>query len=284
MKLLDAVAESVRMTPDRRRSFLDTTCAEETPMRRQVEELLARYERLKNTGQLDRLACIHEEERFLGVDFSEYYELGAEIGRGAAGIVYRARDLMLNREVVVKKLRKPRFSFPEEIERFLKEARTASALNHPNIVHVYAFGEHQGSPCLAMEFVDGQSLAERLRLVAPSPENVARTILKLARAVDYAHDIGVLHLDLKPNNVLLTKENEPKIGDFGVATWIGFRDSTASEGDIIGTPSYMAPEQAEGRTTDIDRATDVYGLGAILYETLTGRPPFRGESPQAILK
>jgi serine/threonine-protein kinase len=165
--------------------------------------------------------------------------------------------------------------------RFLTEARAVATLQHPNIVQLYDIGDYEGASYLVLEFVDGGSLAEKLRMEKPEPRAAAATVTKLARAVHHAHERGVLHRDLKPSNVLLTSNGEPKIADFGLAKLRAMENEDAQltrTGMILGTPSYMAPEQATGDVRAIGPRADVYGLGAILYESLTGRPPFKGTS------
>src|SRR5262249_30431112 len=186
-----------------------------------------------------------------------------------------ARHLQLDRLVALKMILTGTHAGLKQVERFLAEARAVARMQHPNIVQLHEVGEHEGKPFFALEFVDGGSLARRL---AGEPQPVrasARLLLTLARAVHSAHQRGIVHRDLKPANILLTSDGTPKIADFGLAKLEG--DPGQSRVDaIIGTPSYMAPEQAVDRITPVGPAADVYALGAILYEMLTGRPPFRG--------
>jgi hypothetical protein len=167
---------------------------------------------------------------------------------------------------------------PEELDRFRREAEATARLQHPHIVQIYEVGEHQRCPYLVLEFVGGGSLAERLGGAPVPPRRAAELALALAEAVQHAHDKGILHRDLKPANVLLAEDGTPKITDFGLARRLDSDAGQTRSGSVLGTPSYMAPEQAAGHVHELGPATDVYGLGAILYELLTGRPPFRGSS------
>ena len=205
------------------------------------------------------------------------YELLEEIDHGGMGVVFAARQLGLDRIVAIKMLRAGDFAGPHELARFRTEAEAAARLQHPNIVQIFEVGQHDGRPFLSLEFVDGGSLDKKLA-GKPLPARDAAGLLEtLARAMHYAHERGVVHRDLKPSNVLLQKNSEgPKISDFGLAKRLTAAVSGHTQaGAILGTPSYMAPEQAGGRTEQVGPAADVYALGAILYEALTGRPPFQ---------
>jgi tetratricopeptide (TPR) repeat protein len=203
------------------------------------------------------------------------YEVLAVLGRGGMGIVYKARHLRLQRLVALKMILAGAHAGPEHVERFLVEARAVARMQHPHIVQIYEIGEHGGLPFFSLEFVDGGSLDKK---PARAPRDAAALVETLARAMHTAHQAGVVHRDLKPANVLLTEEGTPKITDFGLAKQLDAESGQTRTGAVMGTPAYMAPEQAAGRTHEIGPATDVYALGAILYELLTGRPPFRGAS------
>jgi serine/threonine-protein kinase len=206
------------------------------------------------------------------------YEVKAILGRGGMGIVYQARDLRLGRLVALKMLLAGTYAGGEERERFLREAEAVAGLRHANIVQVHGADDHEGRPYFTMEYVEGGSLAQRL-LGAPQPAREAAALLAtLAEAVQVAHQGGVVHRDLKPANILLTAEGTPKIADFGLARHFDGGPGLTRSGARLGTPSYMAPEQAIGKVSAIGPAADIYALGAILYELLTGRPPFRGET------
>jgi WD40 repeat protein len=220
--------------------------------------------------------------------FDVSYEILEEIGRGGMGVVYRARQVALNRFVALKMVRAVDATNQELLARFRSEARAVASLRHPNIVQVYDFGEHDGLPFLAMELVEGGTLAARLNGNPWPARPAAALMIKLAEAVQFAHDHRVIHRDLKPANVLVASDQEGldvKVTDFGLGKF--FQDEMSPHtktGAFLGTPSYMAPEQAAGRTQEVGPATDVYSLGAILYELLTGRPPFCGSSPMEILQ
>jgi hypothetical protein len=204
------------------------------------------------------------------------YEILRTLAHGAMGIVYLARDVGLDRLVALKMHAHSGGESSEHPIRFLEEARALTHLHHPNIVQLYEIGEVQGRPFFSLEFCDGGTLTEQLKNKPPSPREAAALIETLARAVHYAHLRGVVHHDLKPSNVLLAgAERVPKITDFGLAKRIDAeaRDVCRS-GAFMGTPAYMAPEQAAGKVRDLGPAIDVYALGALLYECLTGRPPF----------
>jgi tRNA A-37 threonylcarbamoyl transferase component Bud32 len=206
------------------------------------------------------------------------YEILAELGRGGMGVVYKARQLKLGRLTALKVIGGGGRASEEQLRRFRAEAVAAARLQHPGVVQIYDVGEHEGRPFVALEYVDGGSLADRLR-GAPLPARVAaELLLPLARAVHYAHERGVVHRDLKPANVLLDADGRPKIADFGLAKRLDADAARTASGAVLGTPRYMAPEQAEGKSRDVGPAADVYALGAVLYEMLTGRPPFRADS------
>jgi serine/threonine protein kinase len=212
------------------------------------------------------------------------YELLREVARGGMGVVYRARQVTLDRIVALKMILAGRLAGPDDLMRFKTEATAAARLSHPNIVTVHEVGEADGQPFYSMEFVEGQTLARRLA-GGPLPGRLAaRYVRQVARAVHYAHRHGIMHRDLKPSNIIITPDEEPKITDFGLAKRLGPGESGRTRtGAILGTPSYMAPEQASGKTKELGPATDVYGLGAVLYECLTGRPPFHAETPMDTL-
>ena len=203
------------------------------------------------------------------------YELIDEIARGGMGVVYRARHSGLKRLVALKMILSGSMATYEERERFLREAELAANLDHPSIVPIYEVGEHENRPFFSMKLVEGSSLSKQANRFRNDPHAAARLTSTLARALHYAHGRGFLHCDLKPSNVLIDSQGKPYITDFGLARRTGEDSSLSVSGAILGTPSYMAPEQATGSRASLGPATDVYGLGAILYELLTGRPPFR---------
>ena len=212
------------------------------------------------------------------------YELLELVGEGGMGVVYRARQLSLDREVAIKLLAAGVWASQEFVERFRREAQNAARMQHPNIVPVYEVGDHDGLHFFSMRLIGGRSLAAELKREKKlAPQRAARLLSTIAEAVDYAHRLGVLHLDLKPANVLIDENGVPHVADFGLARRIDSALAADSD-EVSGTPSYMAPEQASPRTARITRATDIWGLGAILYELVTGEPPFLAHSPQETLK
>lgn len=203
------------------------------------------------------------------------YDLLDEIARGGMGVVYRAKHRRLDRVVALKMILAGRFSEQQGIERFQAEAKAAAGLDHPNIVPIYEIGEHDGRPYFSMGLVEGNSLAQEL-INGPLPSHRAAEMLRsIASAVHYAHEQGIIHRDLKPANVLLDAQKRPRITDFGLAKSLTGDSGLTATGQVMGTPSYMPPEQAAGLTERIGARSDVYALGAILYATLTGRPPFQ---------
>ncbi|WP_435008997.1 serine/threonine-protein kinase [Tundrisphaera lichenicola] len=210
------------------------------------------------------------------------YELLGEIARGGMGVVYRARQLSLNRIVALKMIRSGRFASEEEIHRFRREVEVTASLDHPNIVPIYEVGRHRGRPYFSMKLIEGRSLADHLPRLLGEPRAAAQLMVIVSRAVNEAHRRGFVHRDLKPANILIDGEGQPHITDFGLAKRIDDDSSLTESGMVLGTPDYMAPEQAAGRA-DIAAATDVYALGAILYVLLTGRPPFRGATGMEML-
>jgi predicted Ser/Thr protein kinase len=203
-----------------------------------------------------------------------------EVGRGGMGVVYKAWQRGAERLVALKLIRNDFTDEETPRDRFAVEAKALARLHHPNIVQIYEVGEHDGRPFFSLEFVPGGNLAARLRNgETPAPAESARLVEALAGAVEAAHRAGVLHRDIKPGNVLLAADGAPKLNDFGLAKRLDFADHLTLTGAVLGTPSYMAPEQAAGRTRDVGPRTDVYALGATFYELLTGRPPFRSDTP-----
>ncbi|HVK13791.1 MAG TPA: serine/threonine-protein kinase, partial [Gemmataceae bacterium] len=209
------------------------------------------------------------------------YQLGAELGRGGMGVVYRAFQPALNRTVAVKTL-VPGYATAEELDRFRREAEAIARLDHPHIVPVYEVGEHAGLPYYSMKLYPGGSLAGRVRGPSTDPRAAALLVETIARAVHHAHQRGVLHRDLKPSNILLDDAGRPHIADFGLAKRFDPGVGASLESQVVGTPGYLAPEQARGNEL-VTTATDVYGAGALLYELLTGRAPFLGDTPLATL-
>ena len=205
------------------------------------------------------------------------YELLEKIGEGGMGVVYRARQRGLNRDVALKLMRSGPHADASEIKRFRSEAQAAARLQHSNIVGVYEVGEQDGHLFFSMEYVAGETLSQLIRLAPLPPREAARLVGTIAEAIHYAHDRRVLHRDLKPANILLERSGKPRVTDFGLARQIETDSDLTLSGAVLGTPSYMPPEQAMGKSVTF--RSDVYSLGAILYDCLTGRPPFRADTP-----
>jgi serine/threonine-protein kinase len=274
-QLLEEILDSGR-TPEE-------VCAQEGDL---LPEVRARWERLRRLeGQVDALFPpehgTHPDNTppFRDSELPEVagYEVQAVLGRGGMGVVFKARHHKLNRLVALKMLAGAHAG-PQELGRFRREAEAVATLRHPNIVQVYDVGAVVDRPYFTMELIEGGSLAQRLASGPMSVRQAAELVATLACAVQFAHKSGIVHRDLKPANILLMADGTPKIADFGLARSMQAGPEFTLSGTRLGTPSYMAPEQALGRTSAIGPAVDVYALGAILYECLTGQPPFQGES------
>jgi serine/threonine protein kinase len=208
-------------------------------------------------------------------DFGDY-QLLEEIGRGGQGVVYRAHQKSLNRTVALKVIGLGHWATEAHLKRFRLEAEAAASLEHPGIVPIHEVGERDGSCYFSMKFIDGGQL-DAVAKREPMPiRHAAELIAKLARTVSYAHEHGILHRDIKPGNVLLDAKGEPHLTDFGLARLVETESTVTRTMEVLGTPSYMAPEQAVGNNARVAGATDIYGLGAVLYQLLTGHPPFAG--------
>ena len=208
----------------------------------------------------------------------EKYVLEEELGRGGMGIVYRAYRKSDGQPVAIKMLSRGEFASPIEKQRFETEATASMKLNHPNIVPIYEYGEHKGCAYFCMKLIEGETLTQRLVRGPLSATETARLMLDVSEAIHYAHEQGILHRDLKPSNILLDENDNPYVADFGLAKQATGDPTLTRSGAILGTPAYMAPEQAAGRRGEVSSISDVYSLGAILYHMLTGRPPFQAAS------
>jgi tetratricopeptide (TPR) repeat protein len=283
--------------PAERAAFLDRACGPDRALRQRVEKLLQRHQQddsfLASPATAPAMTVAYTPApdgkltdargRIIGD-----YELLEEIAQGGMGVVSKARQTGANRLVALKLIRSAQFASPAEVQRFRQEAEAAANLDHPHIVPIYEVGEHQGMPYFSMKLIEGGSLAQRQAdwNLVPDPgraearrrqQGIARMLACVARAVHHAHQRGILHRDLKPANVLLDGEGRPHITDFGLARRIEGDSGLTQTGAIVGTPSYMAPEQAAGAKVLTTQA-DVYSLGAVLYELLTGQPPFRADN------
>src|SRR5262245_37922268 len=268
---------------DERRRRGETPSAEELcPGDSELQAALR--ERIKRRQQL---SSIFEETAFEEIEdqVAEQplpqipgYEIFEVVGHGGMGVVYKARQLGLNRIVALKMVLAGAIASPQSRARFQTEAEAVARLSHPNIVQIFEIGERDGFPFLAMEYVGGGSLSEHLDGTPVPARQAAQLVMALARAVQHAHERGIVHRDLKPANVLLLADGMPKIADFGLAKRADSEVIHTQTGTILGSPCYMAPEQAAGAIDKIGPATDIYALGVILYELLAGRPPFKGTS------
>ena len=217
------------------------------------------------------------------MDFGDY-ELLEQIGRGGQGVVFRARQKSLNRIVALKIIGLGQWATKAHLKRFRLEAEAAARLEHPGIVPIHEVGERDGSCYFSMKFVEGGQL-DAIPKREPMPIRPAvELIAKVARTVHYAHEHGILHRDIKPGNILLDAKGEPHLTDFGLARLVESESSVTQTLDVLGTPSYMAPEQAVGNNAAVSSATDVYGIGAVLYQLLTGHPPFAGGTTYETIK
>src|SRR4051812_34046255 len=210
------------------------------------------------------------------------YDLLEEVARGGMGVVYRARQRAPSRTVALKMILPAHLNSPGAVNRFRAEAEAAASLDHEGILPIYAVGEHDGAPFYSMKFAEGGTLSTKIDNYRDKPRQVAALIAKLARAVAFAHEHGILHRDLKPGNVLFDAAGKSYVSDFGLAKWLQRECDLTQTLAILGTPYYMAPEQARDSRA-VTAAADIYSLGAILYHLIEGRPPFEGETPVEVL-
>src|SRR5690348_11615951 len=213
------------------------------------------------------------------------YQILDEIGRGGMGVIYRARQRHSRRIVAVKRILSYQAESHETLMRFRREAEAVASLDHPNIVPIYEVSESEdGLPFFSMKFATGGSLHRAAPTLRNDTHRCVQLIAKVARAVEYAHSRGILHRDLKPGNILLDERSEPLVSDFGLAKWLDTNKDLTKSLTTFGTPGYIAPEQAEALATDLTPAADVYSLGAILFDLLTGRPPFLGVNALSVIR
>lgn len=266
---------------------LETECRKLPQFAKDLRELwgVIHVARLAGSSQLHappptlpRATEFPSESPALPTRFGDY-ELERELGRGGMGVVYRARQLSLGREVALKMILRGQLASQADRQRFEAEAQAAAKLDHPGIVPVYEVGEIDSRPYFSMKHVRGTTLAQRLAAGPIASREAARILAAVARAIHFAHQRGVLHRDLKPSNILLDEQGEPHVSDFGLAKQVSESASLTHTGMLLGTPAYMAPEQAAGNRGQVGPRSDVYSLGIILYHMLTGRPPFQAASP-----
>src|SRR5438874_2179647 len=213
------------------------------------------------------------------------YQILEEIGRGGMGVIYRARQRHSRRIVALKRILSYHADSQETLVRFRREAQAVASLDHPNILHIYEVGEsEEGLPFFSMKFAGGGSLLEAAPGLRSAPRRAVALLAKVARAVQYAHGQGILHRDLKPGNILLDGHGEPLVSDFGLAKWLEPMGDLTRTPSIFGTPGYIAPEQVNGSAGKLTPAADIYGLGAILFHFLSGRPPFIGEHALKVIQ
>jgi len=213
-----------------------------------------------------------------------HYEILEEIGRGGMGVIYRARQQHSRRIVAVKRILAHQVDSHETLVRFRREAEAVASLDHPNILPIHEVSEsEEGLPFFSMKYAEGGSLRTAAPALRAKPRECVRLMAKVARAIAYAHGKGVLHRDLQPGNILLDENGEPMVSDFGLAKWLNETSDLTRTLETLGTPGYIAPEQAECRATDLTGAADIYSLGAILFYLLTGRPPFVGANVLVVI-
>jgi hypothetical protein len=276
--LLDLLVRWAELRQQGKTLTPEELCPDDSSLQALLRERLARRQRLHAALDLPAVTQDEHVAKPAPLPVIDGYEIGELLGRGGMGLVFKAVHTALKRPVALKIVVSGAHAGPDERARFRTEAEAVARLHDPGIVQIYEVGEQAGCPYLALEFVSGGSLAEQLDGTPMPPRRAAQLLLGLARAVQHAHEQGIVHRDLKPANVLLTETGVAKIADFGLAKLLDVEQGQTQSGAVLGSPSYMAPEQAEGKVRAIGPATDVYALGAILYELLTGRPPFLGAS------
>ncbi|MFN3152757.1 serine/threonine-protein kinase [Bremerella sp.] len=290
-RLCEAFEQAVQLPLEERETWLGTHLSDRADLLDEVRRMLANdensaldnsplHDHLANDGlttptlDLDPEKTVSSSRKADKVESVPGYELIDELGRGGMGVVFKARQLSPERVVAVKMILSGQFASAQEIQRFRAEAEAAANLSHAGIVPIYEVGHHQGRRFFSMGYVEGRSLADVIREGGLEPERIAEMVLEIAQAMAHAHSVGIVHRDLKPSNILIDADGHPRVTDFGLAKRMDGNSDMTYSGQILGSPGYMAPEQAAGKNHQIDHATDIYGLGAILYALLTGKPPF----------
>ena len=291
--------ETLNHAPGDRDAFLDRACAGNENTRREVESLLAHDDQARcfleqPPGEIAAELLAAESSHFVQGQFISHYRVIDCLGAGGMGEVYLAQDTSLNRRVAIKVLPRPLLSDSSRVLRFEQEARAASTLNHPNIVTIHEVGEVDGAHFIVAEYIEGQTLGQRL--TRSGPLNVGEALdvaLQVANALDAAHSAGIVHRDIKPDNIMLRPDGLIKVLDFGLVKLsdpVAFGpenedltklDLRTNPGAVMGTARYMSPEQAMGQ--NVDSRTDIWSLGVVLFEMLAGKPPFDGETPSHVI-
>ncbi len=256
--------------------YLDVFGSRHTDLARQLQVI--DDEMAASAGAPAEPATEAEPPPGTSVQYFGDYVLLERLGRGGMGVVYKANQVSLKRLVAVKMILAGQLAGEEDVARFRSEAESAASLDHPNIVQIYEVGEHQGRHYFSMRYVEGESLADRLKMSSLPAREAAHLIEQVARAIAYAHGRGVIHRDLKPANILVDRQNQPHVTDLGLAKRVQGDNELTASGQVLGTPSYMPPEQAAGRLQEISERSDVYSLGATLYALLVSRPPFQADN------
>jgi TolB-like protein/predicted Ser/Thr protein kinase len=295
LKKIEAIFHSaLECEPDKLSTFLDSACAGDESLRRKVEALLKSYQQATDFIESPPRALAAKVVKSeaaqptspIGRTIGDY-EIIELIGRGGQGVVYRARQKGLNRTVALKIIGLGQWATEAHLKRFRLEAAAAARLDHPCIVPIYEVGEYEGACYFSMKFIEGAQLNEVAERQSMSLRDAAELIAKLARTIHHAHEHGILHRDIKPGNILIDVKGEPHLTDFGLARLVETESTVTRTLEVLGTPSYMAPEQAAGNnpaTAGLTSATDVYGIGAVLYQLLTGHPPFAGGTTYETIK
>lgn len=290
-RLCDAFEQAVQLPSENRERWLDSHFADRADLRDELLRMLANDENsaLDNSPVHQHMAVDDLTPATVDLDPEQTaktkrppdtieavpgYQLMDELGRGGMGVVFKAKQLSPERIVAVKMILSGQFASAQEIQRFRAEAEAAANLSHAGIVPIYEVGHHDGRHFFSMGYVEGRSLADVIREGGLSPDEIAELVLQIAQAMAHAHSVGIVHRDLKPSNILIDADGRPRVTDFGLAKRMDGNSDMTYSGQILGSPGYMAPEQASGKNHLVDHATDIYGLGAILYALLTGKPPF----------